>query len=286
MSQTLSPYAYPFREVNHKLVWLVDPFTGEQRYDILSCDSATCSRSSCRFRAFNRRIQALRYVLRNREARLITLTKFEDVKTADLFADLLKKHLRKAGHTAELYLAVEPHAQGLLHAHLYLVSEAPDDLIAELFREYVAPLLTLTSWSQLHISHTPSAKSAGYLVKEAEAYIARHLELNGGRLHRKGTPGFFRWASARSMAGCIKAERRRSYAFRAIESVVGIGKAEELAARIPSAHVLGALAALHLIKAQLPMKLAHLHLLPTSLGSLVFIHTVRSLRIGYPLKIP
>ncbi|MGP5046273.1 hypothetical protein [Glutamicibacter ardleyensis] len=286
MSQTLSPYAYPLREVNHKLVWLVDPFTGELRYDILSCDSATCSRSTCRFRAFNKRIQALRYVLRNRSARLITLTKFEDVKTADLFADLLKKRLRKAGHTAELYLAVEPHTQGLLHAHLYLVSEAPDDLIVELFREHVAPLLTLTSWSQLHISHTPSAKSAGYLVKEAEAYIARHLELNGGRLHRKSTPGFFRWAAARSMAGCIKAERRRSRAFRAIESVVGIGKAEDLAAPIAEAHILGALAALLLIKVQLPMKLAHLRVVPSLFGSLAFIHTVRSLTIWYPMKIP
>lgn len=286
MSKTLPYFAYPFRAVNHKLIWLVDRLTGELRYDVLPCDSATCSRSICRFRAFNKRIQALRYVLRNREARLITLTKFEDVKTADLFADLLKKYLRKAGYTAELYLVVEPHAQGLLHAHLYLVSEATDAWIADLFRDHVAPLLTLTSWSQLHLSHTPSAKNAGYLVKEAETYIARHLELNGGRLHRKATPGFFRWAGARSMAGCIKAEHRRARAFRAIEAVAGFGKAEELAAPISEAHVLGALAALLLIKVQLPMKLAHLAFLLPVLEVHAFADCVVIRRIGYPLKIP
>lgn len=280
------PYAFLFREVNHRLVYFVDHRTGELRYDVIPCNSATCCRAICRARAIDRRVLALRYVLRNRNARLLTLTKFEDLKTADLFADLLKNALRRAGYTAELYMVVETHAQGLVHAHLYLVSEADDAHIHELFRSRIEPQLELTEWSDFHISRSPSAQNAGYLLKEAEVFMGRHLDLNGGRLHRKSTPGFFRYAGVRSMAGCTQAERRRSRAFRAIEAVAGRVQAEKLAAPIAEAHILGALAALLLVRALRTLKLSYLRLIsPLSFAGVV-AEFLRVWTFCYPLKIP
>lgn len=285
--QAPHPYAYPFRKANHRLVYFLDEFTGELGYEILPCDSATCSRSVCRERGITKRIQALRYVLRNRNARLLTLTKFENVETADLFADLLKKHLRRAGHTAELYMAVEPHSRGLLHAHLYLVSDASDAQITELFHTHIESELDLTAWSNFHISDLPSAQNAGYLLKEAKISIGRHLNLNGGRLHRKNTHGFFRWAGVRSIAKCVKAERRRARAFRAVEWAVGSARAEKLTSSIPEAHIVGALAALLLRRAMLAKRLGHLSLTSgIEPASSVLMVDVLKRVLRYPLKIP
>lgn len=70
-------YGFQFRKVNHLVRYSVDDRTGEFRSELQPCDSATCSRATCQQRAVRKRIQALSYVLRKREARLLTLTKFK-----------------------------------------------------------------------------------------------------------------------------------------------------------------------------------------------------------------
>ncbi|WP_447586895.1 hypothetical protein [Microbacterium lacticum] len=240
----------------------MDERTGEYRSEVVPCDSATCARAVCQQRAVQKRVQALRYVLRRRGARLLTLTKFEDPKTADRFAELLKHHLRSAGYGAEFYLAIEPHARGLLHAHLYLVSEATGQQIAELFSAHIAPELKLTPWSGLDVSSERGPQSASYLLKQAEGFsLARHLNLNGGGLSRKHTPGFFRWAAVSGVGNSTKAERRRSRIFRIIEQAKGYAEASRVSAEVPEVHKLAALAALLLWQITEPRRLAYLGLL-------------------------
>lgn len=255
-------YGFQFRKVNHLVRYSVDDRTGEFRSELQPCDSATCSRATCQQRAVRKRIQALSYVLRKREARLLTLTKFENPKTADSFAGLLTHHLRRAGYGAEFYMAIEPHSRGLLHAHLYLVSEATDQQIAELFRVHIAPELELTEWTGLDISSERGPQSASYLLKEAEGFsLARHLNLNGGRLSRKHTPGFFRWAAVSGVGNSTKAERRRSRVFLIIAEAKGYEEAKRVSAMIPEVHKLAALAALLLWQITVPRRLAYLELL-------------------------
>ena len=69
LASASSRYGFHFRKVNHLVRYSVDERTGEYRSEIQPCDSATCSRTVCQQRAVRRRVQALRYVLRKREAR-------------------------------------------------------------------------------------------------------------------------------------------------------------------------------------------------------------------------
>lgn len=242
---TAPRYSFHFRKVNHLVRYSVDERTGEFRSEVQHCDSATCSRPVCQQRAVKRLVQALRYALRDRGARLLTLTKFEDAKTADRFAELLKHHLRRAGYGAEFFMAVEPHGRGMLHAHMYLVSEATDQQISELFYAHIVPELELTEWSNLDISPERGSQSASYLLKKAEGFsLPRHLNLNGGRLARKYTPGFFRWAAVSGIGNSTKAERRRARIFRIIEQAKGFQEAERVSVKVPEVHKLAALAAL------------------------------------------
>lgn len=266
-SSTAPKYGFQFRKVNHLVRYSVDERTGEIHSEIQPCDAATCSRALCQQRAVQRRVQALRYALRKRGARLLTLTKFEDPKTADRFADLLKHHLRRAGFGAEFYMAIESHGRGLLHAHLYLASEATDEQIAELFRAHIAPELNLTEWTGLDISSERGPQSASYLLKEAEGFsLARHLNLNGGRLSRKHTPGFFRWAAVSGVGNSTKAERRRARIFCIIADAKGYEEAKRVSAMIPEVHKLAALAALLLWQITEPQRLAYLELLEATVA--------------------
>ena len=260
-------YGFQFRKVNHLVRYSVDEHTGEYLSEVLPCDSATCSHAACQQRAVQNRVRALRYVLRKRGARLLTLTKFEAPKTADRFAELLKHHLRRAGYGAEFYMAIEPHSRGLLHAHLYLASEATTEQISSLFAIHIAPELELTEWSHLDISPERGPQSASYLLKEAEGFsLARHLVLNGGRLSRKHTPGFFRWAAVSGMGNSTKAERRRSRIFRVIEDAKGYEEASRVSAEVPEVHKFAALAALLLWQITEPQRLAYLELLEATMA--------------------
>ncbi|MGO2141463.1 MAG: hypothetical protein ACTH30_13750 [Leucobacter sp.] len=266
-SSTAPRYGFQFRKVNHLVRYSVDARTGDIHSEIQPCDSATCARAVCQRRAVQKRIQALRYVLRKRGARLLTLTKFEDPKTADRFAELMKHHLRRAGYGAEFYMAIEPHSRGLLHAHIYLVSEASDQQIDDLFRVHITPELKLTEWSNLDISPERGPQSASYLLKEAEGFsLARHLVLNGGRLSRKHTPGFFHWAAVSGVGNSTKAERRRARLFRIIEEAKGYEGASRVSAQVPEVHKLAALAALLLWQITEPQRLAYLELIEATVA--------------------
>lgn len=219
---------FSFRHRKHFVAHRISMSTGEVSSRLLNCGSATCSNWSCQDHAVSRSIRAIRFAMRGQGVRMLTLTKLPDSDAARLFHDSMLRKLRKLGFKAYGIPVVEAHAQGLVHVHVLLKSDAPDSAIRKAF-ESVRPSLAVTEWSDFHLTDTLGPSAGAYVLKSyANGLRAKHLELNAGSLLLARSRGFFRAAGISGMADCAKAEGARARAFMALAGLAGLRAAERM----------------------------------------------------------